>query len=76
MNFFLFSEAPAFTDHEEQELEKGKDKKKKKKDKNRTKTKNEKVEGRSKPAEEEHKVRKTTPVTGESKAHVKISQYN
>ncbi|XP_034167612.2 collagen alpha-1(XIV) chain isoform X2 [Pangasianodon hypophthalmus] len=59
-------EPPTIADQEEQEVEKGKDKKKKKKDKNRTKTKDEKVESRGKPAEEEHKVRKTTPVTAGS----------
>ncbi|KAI5612327.1 collagen alpha-1(XX) chain-like isoform X2, partial [Silurus asotus] len=50
---------PTITDQEEQEVEKGKDKKKRKKDKN--KSKNEKIE--SKPADEEHIVRKTIPVT-------------
>lgn len=57
-------EPPTVTDQEGQEVEKGKDKKKKKKDRNRTKTKDEKVESRGKPGEEEHKVRKTSPVTG------------
>ncbi|KAM9445890.1 solute carrier family 35 member C2 [Clarias gariepinus] len=59
-------ETPTITEQEEQEVEKGKDKKKKKKDKNRPKIKDEKVESRSKPAEEEHKVRKNTPVTAGS----------
>lgn len=60
----ICSEPPTITDPEEQEVEKSKDKKKKKKDKNRTKTKDEKFESRVKPAEEEHKVRKTSQVTG------------
>ncbi|GAA6103901.1 collagen alpha-1(XX) chain [Tachysurus ichikawai] len=59
-------EPPTITDPEEQEVEKSKDKKKKKKDKNRTKTKDEKFESRVKPAEEEHKVRKTSQVTAGS----------
>lgn len=64
----ICSEPPTIADQEEQEVEKVKDKKKKKKDKNRTKTNDEKVDSRGKPAEEEHKVRKNTPVTGKRKA--------
>lgn len=58
---------PPTADQEEQEVEKGNDKKKKKKDKNRTKTKDGKVENKGKPAGEEDRMRKNTPVTGKGK---------
>ncbi|TSM04846.1 Collagen alpha-1(XIV) chain [Bagarius yarrelli] len=60
------TEPPTISDQEEQEAKQGKDKKKKKKDKIRTRTKDEKVESRGKPAEEEHKGIKTSPVTAGS----------